>query len=142
MYAVFSRKVLQIVSFVLLLCVAFFAEAVLISDATKSYDMREPAVRISFLSDLGLEVDESTLSQTDIMIPSDFSDVYQNYNLLQIEAGYDLSEYKGKKVTKYTYQVTNYNDEHVNVNMLCYSGKVIGGDISSTALDGFMLPLK
>ena len=49
------------------------------------------------------------------------------------------NKYKGIRAKKYTYHVKNYPDtqEDVIANLLIYNNKVIGGDISSTALDGF-----
>ena len=63
---------------------------------------------------------------------------------MQKSAGYDLSLYKGCQVTIYTYQINpvqNSAGESV-VNLMVYNNKIIGGDISSTALGGYMLPLK
>ncbi len=142
MYAVMDKKGLQIAIAVLFILVAFFAEAAFISDASQM-DMRNPDSRLAFLKELGIEVDATTLSEENVKIPTEFGEVYENYNDIQRQAGYDLSEYRGKNVTKYTYTVTNYeSDDIVVVNLLCYAGKIIGGDICSTALDGFMLPLK
>ena len=142
MYAVMDKKGLQIALAVLLILVAFFVEAAFISNASQ-IDMRDSGSRLAFLKELGLEVDATTLSEKNIKIPTEFSSVYENYNDIQRQAGYDLSEYRGKSVTQYTYTVTNYDsDDVVVVNLLCYAGKIIGGDICSTVLDGFMLPLK
>ncbi len=142
MYVIMGKKGLQIAVAALLLAIAFFAEAVFISKNLPT-DMRDSGSRLDFIKQLGLEVDETTFSEETVKIPAEFGDVYENYNSIQRQAGYDLSEYKGKSVTKYTYVVTNYeSDAVVNVNLLCYSGKIIGGDICSTALNGFMLPLK
>lgn len=46
----------------------------------------------------------------------------------------------GKTVKRYTYIIHNYPDEtdQVRANLLVYDGKVIGGDICTLALDGFM----
>ena len=61
---------------------------------------------------------------------------------MQLNQGFDLSEYKGKKVTRYTYNVTNYEDESVGIvaDMLVCDGRLIGGDICNTsAKDGFLV---
>ena len=49
-------------------------------------------------------------------------------------------EYKGKRVKRYTYEVTNYPGQAsgVRANLLVDGGMVIGGDICSLTLDGFM----
>lgn len=74
-------------------------------------------------------------------IPTEFDETYEKYNSLQKEQGYDLSAYKGKTVTRYTYKITNYPNESVQdarVNMLIYENRLIGIDVSSTEIGGFM----
>ncbi len=143
MYAVLSKKNLQILLCVIFLLTAFFVEGHLISNISDKNDMRDEGARLDFLQNIGIQVDKASLNCDTVTIPSKFGDVYENYNLLQKQAGYDLSEYKGKTVTRYTYSVSDYSgDDNVTVNLLCYGGKIIGGDICSAALDGFMLPLK
>ena len=61
------------------------------------------------------------------------------YNELQKEAGFDLSNYKGKNVTVYSCPV--WNSDKL-LNLIVYDGKIIGGDISDVAFDGEMKPLK
>ena len=58
-----------------------------------------------------------------------------------------LDDYKGKSVTVYTYQITNYpgyeNRDCVFANLLVCDGMLIGGDVCSTSLsDGFMQGLE
>ena len=52
----------------------------------------------------------------------------------------DLTKYAGKTLKKVVYQITNYQrqDTIVHATLLIYHDKVIGGDISSAQLDGFM----
>ena len=73
-------------------------------------------------------------------IPADFDRVFVGYNQIQKEQGLDLSAYRRKEVTRYTYEVTNYPDYEGKVlaNVLVYRGNVIGGDICSEAKDGFV----
>ncbi len=109
-----------------------------------SFNARSNADRIRFISSLNLKAKDQCVSQKDIQIPQAFSDVYQNYNALQLSAGFDLSAYKGCAVTMYTYALDDYNpfSQETVVNLLVYNGRIIGGDISAVAFDGFMLPLK
>lgn len=51
----------------------------------------------------------------------------------------DLEPYHGKRVKCWTYTVLNYPGENgVLAHLYIYKDKIVGGDISSTALDGFM----
>ena len=141
MYAVLGKRGLQITSFVLLLFLIFIIEGVIIT-RMQSMDMRDPQQRIKYLNELGLEVEADSVVESEIRIPNTFSDVYLKYNEMQQEAGFNLEEYKGLVVTKYTYSVSQHNLTNVYVNILCYKGEVIGGDVSSSQLCGFMIPLK
>lgn len=102
------------------------------------------AQRVSFIKALGLLPDDSNATSKEVSVPVDFSDVYKNYNELQKQAGYDLSAYKGVKVTIYTYPVgrlkENNSDEYY-VHLMVYNGRIIGGDIASNNFYGEMLPL-
>ena len=66
--------------------------------------------------------------------------MYTQYNDLQLAQGFDLTPYRGKAVKRYTYEVYNYPDLPTGVvaNLLIYKDKVIGGDVCTRALDGFM----
>ena len=56
------------------------------------------------------------------------------------QQGCDLSKYAGKRCKRYTYVIENYpgQAEGVRANILVYKNKVIGGDVCSVELDGFM----
>ena len=73
-----------------------------------------------------------------LKIPGEFSPVYEKYNELLNESGYDLLPYRGKRCTKYTYNIPSVN---ARLNVLVCNGKVIGGDISGIAIDGIMIPI-
>lgn len=95
----------------------------------------------SFLSELGYEYNEDFTQKT-FTIPFEFDMVYNNYNQIQKEAGFDLSLFKGKTCTMYTYELINHPFGKANANIIVYKGEIIGGDISSVNLDGFMVPLQ
>ena len=59
---------------------------------------------------------------------------------MQKEQGLNLAKYKGKTVTRYTYKVTNYPDYEgtVYVSLLIYKNKVVGGDVCSADVNGFV----
>ncbi len=96
--------------------------------------------RLSFATQFGWEIAEEPVEVREVVIPAQFSDVYENYNKLQMEQGFDLTQYKGERAKRWTYRITNYpgTADVVYINMLIRNGKVIGGDVCSTALNGFM----
>lgn len=96
-----------------------------------------------YVEELGWAIDLSPIDKAVVDIPVQFDDVYNEYNKIQKKAGFDLSEYTGKKVMRYTFSVKNFDGiEGVRANVLVYKGKIIGGDLMTVALDGFMIPLQ
>ena len=75
-----------------------------------------------------------------VTIPSEFDKVFAAYNELQKEQGLNLSKFKNKEVTRYTFSVTNYPDYDgtVYANVLVYRNRVIGGDVCSADVNGFI----
>ncbi len=96
--------------------------------------------RIEFLKKFGWEVNPEPTETAEVTVPSEFDSVFIGYNELQKLQGLDLSRYKRKTVTRYTYIITNYPDYdgRVFANLLIYRGRVIGGDICTEARDGFI----
>ncbi len=101
-------------------------------------------VRVQFLDGLGWQVSAEPLEIEEVVIPLEFDATYDKYNKLQIEQGFDLSDYMGQRVKRYTYAVYNYPGEKdtVRANLLISDGKLIAGDVSSVKLDGFMQGLR
>ena len=96
--------------------------------------------RLSLLTELGWEVAMQPEETTEVRIPAEFSDVYERYNLIQKEQGLDLSDYKGEKVMRYTYLVVNHpnGESNIRATLLVKDNRLIGGDICSARMDGFM----
>lgn len=101
---------------------------------------QDNAQRKAFLAQFGWEVSEEPTEICEIIIPETFDSVYQQYNTLQQSQEFDLTRYQGRRVKRWTYEVKNYPDYEGTVvaNLLIYNNTVIGGDICSNALDGFM----
>lgn len=100
--------------------------------------------RVEFLSQCGWETDPVSEEAQLIHIPEHFGSVYESYNELQRQQGYDLAPFAGKDCTMYTYTVTNWPDDGqvVLADLYVYDDRVIGGDVHSTNLNGFMISLK
>ena len=72
-------------------------------------------------------------------VPREFDSVYEQYNQMQLSEGLDLKKVAGKQVKRYTYVVTNAEYEGtVLANLLIYKDNVVGGDVCSARLDGFV----
>lgn len=95
---------------------------------------------IEFVESFGWEVSSNEISVKELTVPAEFNDVYTQYNELQIAQGYDLTDYCSKIVSKYTLEVLNYPDlpNFIRANVLVYEDVVIGGDICSISIEGFV----
>lgn len=96
--------------------------------------------RVAFLKEKGWEVVSTPKESGQVRIPTESSEAFDRYNRLQKDQGYDLTEYAGKKVMRYVYEVTNYPgaEQPVYATLLVHKNKVIGGDITDTAPGGKM----
>ena len=98
--------------------------------------------RIAFIGKFGIKVKTEPVSEETFTMPEDFDRVILGYNQIQKMQGLDLTKYSRKRVTHYSYEVTNYDyDGTVYVNLLVYRNKIIGADISSVADGGFVSAL-
>ena len=102
--------------------------------------IRDNDDRIEFLSQFGWKVEDEPLETVEVVIPTEFDTVFAGYNEIQKAQGLDLGKYKKKTVTRYTYEVTNYPDYNgtVHANVIVYRNRVIGGDICTADVDGFI----
>lgn len=101
--------------------------------------IKEPADCAEYLRQLGYETDSATAETRTVQIPKTFDAVYETYNQMQKDCGFDLQKYAGKRVELSTFHVTNWpTGEDVLADVLVYKKKVIGGAIYTAAVDGFM----
>lgn len=102
--------------------------------------IKTPEDRVEFLKQFGWEVKSEPIEETKVTIPAEFDKVFAGYNEIQKNQGLDLSRYKNKEVMRYTYEVTNYPDYdgRVLANVLVYRNRVIGGDICTSDVHGFI----
>ena len=96
--------------------------------------------RVEFLSQFGWQVKSEPVETAEIIIPEEFDKIFMGYNEIQKRQGLDLSRYKNKSVMRYTYEVTNYSGEDgkVYANVIVYRNKVVGGDVCSANVNGFI----
>ena len=94
--------------------------------------------RVKFLKDFGWDVPVSPVESSQVRIPEETTQIYERYNALQKQQGYDLTPYAGKTVMRYVYRINNYPGatEPVYATLLIYKNQVIGGDVTNTASKG------
>ena len=96
--------------------------------------------RIDFLKQFGWETSSEATESEEVTIPAEFDKIFAGYNEIQKRQGLDLAKYKGKTMMRYTYDITNYPgyEGKVQANILVYRGKIVGGDICSADINGFI----
>lgn len=134
-FIMLSRRSLGIILAVLI--IAFLLTMQTFSQKASRIDGSTNEIRVNYLKGLKLYVYDDSVQSKEIVIPTEFGDVYDNYNRLQKESGFDLSKYKGKPATVYTYPL----DKNSNVHLIVYGGQIIGGDIADVNIDGEIKPL-
>ena len=100
--------------------------------------------RVKFLTDFGWDVTAAPTESGRVRIPEENGEVFDRYNTLQKNQGYDLSKYAGKTVMRYVYKINNYPGatEPVYATLLVYKNQIIGGDITDTAAKGHIRGFK
>jgi hypothetical protein len=96
--------------------------------------------RVDFLPSCGWQVSLENAQCQEVLIPGTFDEVFLRYNEMQKAEGFDLMQLRNKRVMRYTYTVTNYpnGEDGVQATLLIYKDKIVGGDICSTRMGGFM----
>ena len=140
-----SKKPIVSILVCVLMLIAILVAVVVWPASETSAKVYSPAAgatdveRVEFLKSLGYEVDATGAEVREVLIPDEFDEVFTKYNEIQQTAGMDLSPYQGRRMKCWTYQVLNYPDDgSVLAHLYVYKDKIVGGDVSSTALDGFM----
>lgn len=106
--------------------------------------LRKNDDRVAYLNSLGWTVAVEPAKTEELLIPETFDGGYADYLALQQEQGFDLTQYCGRRVKRYTYTVTNYPDrKDVVAVLLIYKNRIVGGQIQSadgTILHGLAVP--
>ena len=104
--------------------------------------IRSDEDRREFIESFGIRISSDAPEEESFKMPDSFDRVILGYNELQKKQGLDLSKYRKKKVTRYSYKVENYDYEgEVYANLFIYRGRVVACDVSSADPEGFVLPL-
>ena len=78
------------------------------------------------------------------MLPEEFDAVLEEYNALQLSQGFDLRAAAGKSCLCCSYDLVGYPgwEGRVIATIYIFQGRVIGGDIHTAAVDGFLRSLR
>ena len=129
---------------ILLVAAAALIAIILIASHSGKNSVKTNEDRIKYLTDIGWEVCIEPVEHESIVIPSDMTQVYEDYNALQLAQGFDLTKYAGMEAERYTYEVRNHPDctDAVYADIIICKNRVIAGDIQSISANGFMQGLE
>lgn len=96
--------------------------------------------QVEYLAQYGWQTSPEPTAVEELNIPETFDESYAQYLQLQREQGFDLEKYAGKRVKRYTYQILNHptGESGIIANLLIYKKTVVGGEVLSPQLDGFL----
>ena len=134
------------IALIVTIVIAVIVLAVVVHAAKKGEnESKQPAAdtnegRILFLSGFGWEINTEPVQTQTVTVPNKDSEVFTRYNELQKSQGYDLTDYRGKQVTRYVYEILNYPHANgpVYATLFVYDGRVVGGDVTDTGEKGHM----
>ncbi len=116
------------------------AQSVAASTGEIAQNLETNAERIAYLRAFGWEPAAAPAVEMEVQIPKAFDEAYTEYNALQQKQGLDLTKYRGKHATLYSYPLQSYpgNVEDVTASLVLYKNRVIAADISSADTNGFI----
>ncbi len=97
--------------------------------------------RVSVINSYGFDIIPEAVEVKDIVIPDKFSDVYEKYNEIQLQAGFNLKNHCGQDATIYKYQLNDLSDTKY-INLIICDDIIVGGDITDARLNGEIKPFK
>ena len=148
---IFTAKLSKKKALIILLMLAIVLTAIILlagrRDQQAQEDRADPGREVhtegdivAYLEGLGWQASTAPLEVQEIIIPREFDHVFEAYNHMQVQAGFDLSEYRGLPALRYSFQIENYpgQAEGVVADVLIVHNHIVGGDIQSVYLDGFI----
>ena len=103
-------------------------------------DVSQLKGREKYLASYGWELDPDSEEEHCVLLPKTFEGAVREYADMQTDQGYDFAFYSGLECRQFTYEVTNYDGCDGTVYAVLYvkGTRVIGGDIHSAEINGFM----
>lgn len=102
--------------------------------------VRSNEERVAYLEHFGWQVSAEPMAVEELLVPEEFDESYGEYLALQSAQGFDLTALRGRRVKRYTYEILNYptGESGVQASLLVYKNRVVGGEVMSVRLDGFL----
>ncbi|MBR2732515.1 MAG: DUF4830 domain-containing protein [Clostridia bacterium] len=112
-------------------------------EAVISYRAGSAQERLAFIAQFGWQVAPDPVEVSEVILPEVYDAAFAEYVEMNQAQGLDLTLYRGARAKRWTYAVLNYpgfedRPGTVELNLLIYDGRVIGGDLCSLEQDGFL----
>ncbi len=107
---------------------------------TYSLSVKSTEEQCKFLEQFEIMADSESVQSREVVIPTKFNSVYEEYNELQQTIGLDLSRYKGETAKEVRYELKNSETKYAV--LLIYNEKVIGAHLTNGEYGESNLPLK
>ena len=123
---------------------AFFALAALLYFSGCPYgELSTTEGRCAYLAARGYTADPASETVREITLPREFDDILEDYNRLQLAAGYDLRAGAGRRCLIFQYELIDYPgwDGRVIATLYLCRGRVIAGDVHTASVEGFLRAL-
>ena len=107
-----------------------------------TYDSIES--QVEYARSFGWDVSEKPVKVQKFYISDSLDDDLKRYNEIQLSQGFDLREFAGCEVVRYSYSVNNYPHcpTGILLNLMVCDGDVVAADIQSVEGDGFIHSVK
>ena len=103
-----NKKKIGAVLLAILLAIVLLVAILSFSGGERPAQIRSSEDAAAYLRSLGWQVAPEPLEVQQIVIPRDFSGVYEHYIQLQRAQGFSLEKYGGMSAVRYTFPVLNY----------------------------------
>lgn len=80
------------------------SESKSVSVSPSDYTASSNSQRTAFIRGQGVACENEPFEVKNVVIPTEFNSLYQSFEALQKSQGLSLEEYKGEKVTRYSYK--------------------------------------
>lgn len=136
LYFIFTKKGLAVMLALIVSALIILGQFLTVNH--RYFDGSTHSERMEFLSLYNLKVNETAVAVKETRIPDEISGAAEEYNRILQKAGFDLTNFRGKDVTVYTYKIDGFSEKQVNI-LVC-NEKIIAGDITDN-LNGITVSL-
>lgn len=120
-----NKRTLLVFLLILGVLSLFTLELFVNSNKQSSIELNNFDERMSYIASLGYNAQEE--KESPVFIPDEVPEVFEDYNKKQQESGFNLLNFKGKTLKRYTYSCS----DNVTVTLFLYENILVGREIKN-----------